>query len=45
MGCLLEKQERRLSPRNAQYPEVERLVSGHPPQSASVYDIKEVVDE
>lgn len=32
----LEDQEIRLSPRTTQYPDVERRVSGHPAQSASV---------
>ncbi|KAL8157165.1 hypothetical protein AgCh_002031 [Apium graveolens] len=35
VSCHLEDQDTRLSPRNIQYQEVERLVSGHPPQSAS----------
>lgn len=32
VGCLLDNQEIKLSPRKTQYPEVDRLVSGHPPQ-------------
>jgi uncharacterized Zn-finger protein len=35
--CCFEDHDTRESPRNTQNPEVERLVSGHPAQSASEY--------
>ena len=36
VGCRFDDQEIKLSPKNTQYPDVERRVSGQPPQSASV---------
>ena len=35
VGCRFEDHDIKLSPRNTQYPEVERRMSGQPPQSAS----------
>jgi len=42
--CLLD-QEIKLSPRKTQYPEVDRLVSGHPPQLVSVYETRLVTED
>jgi len=42
--CLLD-QEIKLSPRKTQCPEVDRPVSGHPPQSASVYETRLITED
>ncbi|GJT84984.1 hypothetical protein Tco_1066701 [Tanacetum coccineum] len=41
--CRFDDHERRLFPKNTQYPEVDRLVVWHPAQSASKYATKEVM--
>lgn len=41
IGCHLDDQETRASPRNTQKPDVDLLVSGQPVQSASEYAVTE----
>jgi hypothetical protein len=42
VGCLFDDHEISDSPRKMQYPDVERLVSGHPAQSASEFAFSSV---